>query len=350
MASNEYGLSCFPSRKLGISGAAALVIGVGMLLVPLLPGEYPVIVGIEILILGLFAMSFNLIYGYMGQISFGHAAFFGLGAYGTAIVMRTLQAGSGVVDMFGFFAALLSSVPVAAAASLLVGFFCVRLTGIYFAILSLAFGELLFYIVFSWYGFTGGDNGIQGLVPPAFFTDYVHFYYLALVVVYLATGLLWRITRSPFGYTLRLLRDNQQRAAFLGINVRKCMLINFVIAGCFAGIAGALWCPFQRSVSPVLLGWGQSGVAVFMTLIGGGAYFAGPMTGSVIYTFLNAYITQITTYWPLTIGLIILFLVLFVPGGLLSLIEMKLQARQAESRRRIEVAEETAKSQARGET
>jgi branched-chain amino acid transport system permease protein len=107
------------------------------------------------------------------------------------------------------------------------------------------------------------------------------------------------------------------------------MLINFVIAGSFAGIAGALWCPFQRSVSPMLLGWGQSGVAVFMTLIGGAEFFAGPIVGSVVYTILNAYVTRFTTYWPLTIGLIILFIVLFMPGGFLSLIDKRIQSRNA---------------------
>ena len=316
-------------QKVGLSGPTMLILGLGMLLVPLLPGEYPVIVAVEILILGLFALSFNLIYGYMGQISFGHAAFFGIGAYGTAIIMRAAMANTGEMEYAFFFLALVAAIPVAAFASLIVGFFCIRLTGIYFAILSMAFGELLFYIVFSWYGFTGGDNGIQGLVPPSFFKNSVHYYYLTIFVVYIAVAALWHITRSPFGYTLRLLRENQQRAAFLGINVRKCMLINFVIAGAFAGIAGALWCPFQRSVSPVMLGWGQSGVAVFMALIGGSDFFAGPLVGSIVYTFLNAYVTRFTMYWPLTIGLIILFIVLFIPGGLLSLADKKIRHRQA---------------------
>lgn len=318
-------------RKAGLSGPTILIFGLGLILVPLLPGEFPVIVAVEILILGLFALSFNLIYGYMGQISFGHAAFFGIGAYGTAMIMRAAMASTGEMGYAVFFLALVTAIPAAAIASLIVGFFCIRLTGIYFAILSLAFGELLFYIVFSWYGFTGGDNGIQGLVPPPFFKDTVHYYYLTLFIVYIAVAMLWHITRSPFGYTLRLLRENQQRAAFLGINVRKCMLMNFVIAGSFAGIAGALWCPFQRSVSPMLLGWGQSGVAVFMTLIGGAEFFAGPIVGSVVYTILNAYVTRFTMYWPLTIGLIILFIVLFMPGGLLSLINKKILSMKAGS-------------------
>jgi branched-chain amino acid transport system permease protein len=205
----------------------------------------------------------------------------------------------------------------------------VRLTGIYFAMLSLAFGELLFYIVFSWYSFTKGDDGIQGLLPPVFFQDAVNFYYLTLAIVTLALLAMWRITESPFGYIMRTLRDNQRRAAFLGINVRLHMLINFVVAGSFAGLAGALWGPFSRSVNPGLLGWQESGIAVFMTLIGGAGSFIGPMLGSVIYTLLQAVVKMYTVYWPLTIGTIILLIVLFLPGGVLGLIEKRIKARRS---------------------
>lgn len=311
--------------KAGLFGSGSLsppvlgVLLVAFLLVPLLPGDFWVHVATEILVLGLFAMSFNLIYGYMGQISFGHAAFFGLGAYATAILFRELSAGTGSIGYFGFFVSLLAGPPLAALGALVVGFFCVRLTGIYFAILTLAFGELLYYVVFSWYGFTGGDDGIQRLLPPPFFRDATHYYYLTLVIVAVAVALLWRITQSPFGYALRAMRDNQQRTRFLGIDVRLYMLVNFTIAGAFAGVAGALWGPFTRSVGPLLLGWQESGIAVFMTLLGGAGFFAGPMVGSIVYTFLQAYVTGFTVYWPLTIGLIILFIVLFSPGGLLGL-------------------------------
>jgi len=308
----------------GLSGPVAVILLLAFILTPLLPGEFPIIVATEILIMGLFALSFNLIYGYMGQISFGHAAFFGLGAYATALLFRYFQMMGGENGYGGFFLSLLIALPVVALGSLIVGFFCVRLTGIYFAMLSLAFGELLFYVVFSWYRFTKGDDGIQGLMPPAFFKDPVHYYYFTLVIVILAVLLLWRITESPFGYTLRMLRDNQKRAAFLGINVRKVMLINFVIAGVFAGVAGALWGPFQRSVSPHLLGWTESGKAVFMTLIGGASFLVGPLVGSIIYTGLNAYVTRFTVFWPLTIGIIIMVIVIFIPGGLLFVIESRL--------------------------
>lgn len=307
---------------------AAIVLLVAFLVVPLVPGEFAVVVATEILILGLFALSFNLIHGYMGQISFGHAAFFGLGAYGTALVFRAFKGAGADISYWEFGLSLLAGVPLAAAVALVVGFFCTRLTGIYFAILSLAFGELIFHVVFSWYGFTGGDDGIHGLLPPPWFRDPVNYYYFTLAVVLGASAILWRITRSPFGYALRMLRDNSRRAAFLGVNVRLCMLCNFVIAGAFAGIAGSLWGPFSRSVSPVLLGWAQSGIPIFMTLIGGSGHFTGPMVGSAVYTALNAYVTRFTPYWPLTIGIVILLLVLFLPGGILSVVEKRAAGRR----------------------
>jgi branched-chain amino acid transport system permease protein len=304
----------------GLSLPVILVLTVLFSLLPLAPGEFTLVVGTEILILGLFALSFNLIHGYMGQISFGHAAFFGLGAYTSALILRPLLE-SGQLGYWSFFLSLLASVPVSALGALVVGFFCVRLTGIYFAMLSLAFGELLFYIVFSWYSFTKGDDGIQGLMPPELLKPAVAYYYFTLVVVAVAGFLLWKIGRSPFGYALRMLKDNPNRTAFLGIDTKKVMLLNFVIAGAIAGLAGAMWGPFQRSVSPALLSWHQSGVPVFMTLIGGATYFAGPLVGSIIYTGLNAYVTRFTIYWPLTIGLVILGMVLFLPGGLLSMLD-----------------------------
>ncbi len=326
----------------GVSGPVTLALLAASLGVPWLPGEFWTHVGTEVLILGLFAMSFNLLYGYMGQISFGHAAFFGVGAYATAMLFTALKTAEGQIGMADFLLSLLAGPPVAALAALVVGFFCVRLTGIYFAILTLAFGELLFYIVFSWYSFTKGDDGIQGLLPPPFFQDSTNFYYFTLAIVAAAAALMWRITESPFGYALRTLRDNQRRAAFLGTSVRAHMLANFVIAGAFAGVAGALWGPFSRSVNPGLLGWGESGIAVFMTLIGGGGSFIGPMLGSVIYTMLQAVVKMYTVYWPLTIGTIILMIVLFAPGGILGMIDQRIRRWRGAGRAPAEEAETAA--------
>jgi len=182
----------------GLSAPVGLILLVGFLIVPALPGDFWTEVGTEVLILGLFAMSFNLIYGYMGQISFGHAAFFGLGAYATAMLFRYFSGGTGEITTWQFVITLLVGPPVAALGAFIVGIFVIRLTGIYFAILTLAFGELIFFIVFSWYSFTGGDDGIQRLLPPNIFRDAAVYYYFTMAIVALATFVMWRITRSPF--------------------------------------------------------------------------------------------------------------------------------------------------------
>jgi branched-chain amino acid transport system permease protein len=289
-----------------------------MLLLPLFIGVFWVHVAIEILILGLFAVSFNMIFGYMGQLSFGHAAYFGVGAYATGLLLVKTSVPLPVC--------LAVSMVTAGLFALVIGYFCVRLTGIYFAILTMAFGQLLYYIIFQWYSFTGGDDGLQGIVPPEWLISASAYYYLTLFIVIAALIVMWFISESPFGYTMRSIRENADRTRFIGINVRKYMLINFVVAGMFAGLAGGLLGPFNRSIAPDLCNWHQSGVPVFMTVIGGPLGFFGPMIGSVIYTFLFAFVTGFTEYWPLTIGLVIVFVVLFIPGGVLGLAQSKLKS------------------------
>jgi branched-chain amino acid transport system permease protein len=293
------------------------LIFIATLVLPQVIGEYWIHVAVEILILGLFAVSFNMIFGYMGQLSFGHAAYFGAGAYATGLLMVKTSVPLPIC--------LAISMVTAGLLAMIIGYFCVRLTGIYFAILTLAFGQLLYYIIFQWYSFTGGDNGLQGIVPPKWLLNVTAYYYFTLFIVTAALIVMWLISESPFGYTMRAVRDNAERTRFVGINVRKYMLINFVVAGMFAGLAGGLMGPFNRSISPDLCNWQQSGVPVFMTIIGGPMSFLGPMIGSVIYTFLFAYVTGFTEYWPLTIGLIIIFVVLYMPGGVLGLAKTKLK-------------------------
>jgi len=289
----------------------------GALILPLTVEEFWVHVAIEILILGLFAVSFNMIFGYMGQLSFGHAAFYGVGAYATGMLM--------VKTPIPLPICLAASMIAAGVCAVIIGYFCVRLTGIYFAILTLAFGQLIYYIIFQWYSFTGGDNGLQGIVPPKMLFGATAYYYFTLFIVGAALIVIWYIIRSPFGYTMRAIRDNADRTRFIGINVRRYMLINFVVAAMFAGLAGGLLGPFNRSISPDLCNWHQSGVPVFMTVIGGALGFLGPMIGSVVYTFLMAFVTGFTEYWPLVIGSVIILVVLFVPGGILGLVEERVK-------------------------
>ena len=283
------------------------LIFIGAVILPLVVGEFWVHVAVEILILGLFAVSFNMIFGYMGRLSFGHAAYYGVGAYATGMLM--------VKASVPLPLCLPASMIAAGICALIFGYFCVRLTGIYFAILTLAFGQLMYYIIFQWYSFTGGDDGLQGIIPPDLLFGATAYYYFTLCIVAAALIAMWYISRSPFGYTMRAIRENADRTRFIGINVRKYMLINFVVAAMFAGLAGGLLGPFNRSIAPDLCNWHQSGVPVFMTVIGGPLSFFGPMIGSVIYTFLMAFVTGFTEYWPLVIGLVIIFVVLFMPGG-----------------------------------
>jgi branched-chain amino acid transport system permease protein len=291
-----------------------LIFIIGLIL-PHVVGEFWVHVAIEILILGLFAASFNMIFGYMGQLSFGHAAYYGVGAYATGLLM--------VKASLPLPLGLVASMVAAGICALIIGYFCVRLIGIYFAILTLAFGQMLYYIIFQWYSFTGGDNGLQGINPPGLLFGATAYYYFTLCVVTAALIVMWYISRSPFGYTMRSIRENADRTRFIGINVRRYMLINFVVAAIFAGLAGGLWGPFNRSVAPDLCNWHQSGIPVFMAVIGGPMGFLGPMIGSVIYIFLMAFVTGFTQYWPLIIGSIIIFVVLFMPGGVLGLAEAR---------------------------
>jgi branched-chain amino acid transport system permease protein len=287
------------------------------LILPVVIGEFWIHVAVEILILGLFAVSFNMIFGYMGQLSFGHAAYFGVGAYATGLLLVKTSVPLPIC--------LAVSMITAGIFALVIGYFCVRLTGIYFAILTMAFGQLMYYIIFQWYSFTGGDDGLQGIVPPDWIISATAYYYFTLFIVAAALIVIWFITESPFGYTMRAIRENAERTRFIGLNVRKYMLINFAVAGMFAGLAGGLLGPFNRSIAPDLCNWHQSGIPVFMTVIGGPASFFGPIIGSLIYTFLFAFVTGFTEYWPLTIGLVIIFVVLYMPGGVMGLAKTKLK-------------------------
>jgi len=297
-------------RLYGLAFVVAIVL-------PMVVGLFWTHVLTEILILGLFAMSFNLLFGYMGQLSFGQGAYYALGAYTTALMITKAS--------IPFPLCMAASVIVAGICALLFGYFCVRLTGIYFSILSMACGQVVFYIIFQWVDLTKGDNGIQGILPPLFLRNAYAYYYFALIVVTAALIVMGIITNSPFGYTLRAIRDNSNRTRFIAINIRKYMLINFVIAGMFTGLAGSLWAPFSRNVAPDLANWTNSGTPVFMTVMGGPLRFFGPLIGSVVYTFLSAFVTGFTEYWPLIIGSIIACMVLFLPAGISGIIRGKRQ-------------------------
>jgi len=284
-----------------------ILLFLALIIFPFVMPEYYTHLLVYILIGGLFAQSFNLMFGYMGKLSFGHSAFFGTGAYVVAILCTKTK--------LPFLLSIPIAVFIGAALGLIVGFFCVPRKMFYFAVLTQGFGLILYAIVFKWRGFTGGDDGIQGIpIPEILESVQVHYFYV-LFVVGLSMFIIWLILRAPFGYTLRAIRENSIRAEFDGINIKRCQLINFVIASIFAVVAGVLFASFNRSVSPDLLNWPKSGEAVNMAVIGGRFAFFGPMVGSAIFMTIQSFILDFTYFWPLVIGLIVIPIILFLPGG-----------------------------------
>jgi branched-chain amino acid transport system permease protein len=290
------------------------------LIAPFVISEFYLTILCEALVMSLLALSFNLLFGYMGQLSFGQAAFYGLGGYAVAMLMTKAQ--------FNFWLSLIAGPVLAAIIGLIVGYFCVRLRGIYFAILTLAFGELIFFIVFKWHNFTGGDDGIQGVFPPEFLKSLISYYYFILIVFLLSAFILWKIIHSPFGQTIISMRENSERTEFLGINIARYQLIAFVIAAAFAGLAGAIWVPFYRSVAPSYLTWIKSGEPVMAAILGGPSLFFGPILGMFIMTFFHAWVLGFTVYWPVVMGALILVVIFFLPGGILGFIQEKVNQRR----------------------
>jgi branched-chain amino acid transport system permease protein len=277
-------------------------------------GEFWIWVATEMIIMALFAMSLNLILGYGGMVSFGHAAFFGVGAYTVALLMKKAE--------FSLALALVAAPAVAALTAAIIGWFCVRLVGLYFAILTLAFSQLLYMIAFQWYTFTGGDDGIHGIPKPDFLGP-ANYYLLCLVIFLICFFLIRMIVNSSFGLTIRLTRENAVRAKFIGINVRRYQLLNFIIAGAFAGLAGGLFTELNRFAQTELLHWSKSAEPILASLVGGMYSLIGPAIGSSVLIFLHIVIQQIhqsfVEIWAIILGIILLVVVLFAPEGLVGL-------------------------------
>jgi branched-chain amino acid transport system permease protein len=301
-------------------GWLLIILLIVFFLAPLFLTEFYLTVLCEALVMSLLALSFNLLFGYMGQLSFGQAAFYGLGGYTVAMLMTKVQ--------FNFWLSLIAGILLASIIGLVVGYFCVRLRGIYFAVLTLAFGQLIFFIVFKWHDFTGGDDGIQGVFPPEFLKSPVAYYYFILLVFLAALFIIWKLIHSPFGQTIKAMRENSERTEFLGINIAKYQLITFVIAAAIAGLAGAIWVPFYRSVAPSYLTWIKSGEPVMAAILGGPSIFFGPIVGMFIMTFFHAWALGFTIYWPVIMGALILIIIFFLPGGILGYAQEKFKERR----------------------
>src|SRR5258706_3580656 len=292
-------------RALVIAALVALAL---LIAAPALVGDYALVLMIETLVFVLFAASLHFLMGPGGMVSFAHAAYFGLGAYGAALLVKYLA-----VPMVP----ILAVAPlIAGLAALVFGWFCVRLSGVYLAMLTLAFAQIVWSVVFQWYDVTGGDNGLLGLRPPDWARARWAYYYLTLTLTVAGVLALRRIVFAPFGYALRAGRDSPLRADAIGIDVRRQQWFGFALAGAFAGLAGALFAFPHGSVFPQAASIPTSADRLLMWLLGGVPNLAGPVVGAVVYHWLEAEIMRATDYWRGIVGLVIVALVLVFPQGI----------------------------------
>jgi len=281
---------------------------VALAVLPLGLPTFWVSIAVEIFAFALFAASLHLLMAVGGMVSFGHAAYFGLGAYGAALLLKT----AGLPMPVAFVGAPL----VAALAAALFGYFCVRLSSIYFAMLTLAFAQIVYAVAHQWDEVTGGDNGILSVWPAPWLASPGRYYYWALVAGLAGIVLLRRVAASPFGLTLRAARDHARRAEALGVNIRALQWTAFVVAGFVAGLGGAVFAFLKGSVFPVYTESPMSVQPLVMVLLGGIGSPSGPLVGAAVYKLLDTVITRYTDYWQIALGAILVALVLAFPRGI----------------------------------
>jgi branched-chain amino acid transport system permease protein len=279
---------------------------------PIFSKESTIMLVAEIFSLSLFAISINLLLGYTGMIPFGHAAFYGLGVYSFAIMLK--KAG------LSFPLALVLAPLITSLIGIMIGFFCIRVVGLKFAMLSLAFGQIVWAIIYKWYSFTGGDNGIMDIPLPAFLYNPTICYYFILIIFILSLFVIWKIINSPFGWTLESIRENAQRVYFIGTDTRHYQLIAFAISSFFAGLAGALFVLVSHNAFAEYVFWSKGGEGLIMVVLGGMYSFFGPIIGAFAMVLLHTFILTHTEYWPFLLGMILLVIMLFAPQGIVGVL------------------------------
>jgi len=301
-----------------------IVIGFISVIVLLLPSILPPFqlrMVTEIVILALFALTWKMIFHHAGLLSFGHSVYFGIGAY--VSVLGWLH-----IKDLSFLSGILLGGLVAGLIGLILGAFLVRMKGTYFALLTLAFNQLIWAIVWKWRGLTGGDDGLGKFSKPALLgiipmTNPKNFYFMSLVIIGISAFLCWYITKTPFGNVITAIKSNEERANFIGFNTNVSKLIIFTIAGFFAGISGALYAQFQEFIAPSAIDLGMSTNVLFMAFIGGTGSFWGPILGSGIFVYLSEYLSILTDRWEFILGFIFVIIVIFAPQGILGLYKKK---------------------------
>lgn len=306
-----------PGLILGLFFLAAAVLW------PFVGQQYQVYLSLSFFSYSIALLGLNLLFNYTGLISFGHALFVGIGGYTAAFMTQKYS----ILHMELI---ILVAVVLSGLVAFLVGLICVRYIKIYFAMLTLAFGMLFHSFLMKTYSFTGGDEGMHVGQPKllgmdlsqmdkmGFFSGPYYFYCLVLFLA--ATLLMWRVVHSHFGLSLQAIRDNPDKAEYLGISIRRYRLYAFVISGCFAGLGGALMAPVTGHMDPAIVFWTHSGDMVFMTLLGGFSNFFGPMLGSLVFIFLRDAVSSFTEYWRFIFGALLAALVIMAPGGLMGLL------------------------------
>ena len=278
----------------------------------------------RVLVLGLAAMSLNFLLGFTGVLSFGHAAYFGLGAYGAAMTIKYIYPSTPLGMLVG--------VATGTLAAMVIGALIVRLRGVYFAMVTIAFGQVFYFIAFRWNSLTGGDDGVSGWKRQALDLGFTQinilgndkaFYYFVLLCFAVAVTLMWLLLRSPFGRTLLAIRENERRARFLGIPVERHIWLSFVISCCFVSLAGTLYALLSNFTDPRALRWDQSGTFVIMAVLGGMRSFWGPLIGAAIFVVLQDYVSSHTENWMSFIGLFFVLVVLYFPRGVLGMLRRK---------------------------
>ena len=305
-----------PRRVLAWSAPVLLA----LIVLPFVVPPYQTVLLSYGLVLAIAALGFNLLLGYTGLLSFGHSAYFGVGAYAVAFIVKYLKFES--MEAF-----LLGGILASGAVAALFGLLCVRYTKIFFGILTMALSQVLWSLAYKFFWVTGGSDGLRvptptllgGLVRAGsdkfeFLSHRYYFYVLAVFVVCVAV--MWVIVHSPFGQALQAIRDNETRAEFVGVQVWHYRWVAFLISGIFTGLAGALWVPLNGLTTPDILHWTFSGKIVFFTVLGGFQTFFGPIIGAIIYNYLETYAVGHTVYWQMVLGIVLVVLVLALPAGI----------------------------------
>ncbi len=302
----------------------ALLIAASLGLILFLPHILPAVqinILIEMTFFALFAVTFNMLLGYGGLLSFGHSAYFGLGAYTLALSFKHFAG-------FPLLLGILMAGMAGGLGGVIIGSLCVRMKGAYFALLTLAFNQFLYAIALKWRAVTGGDDGLAVVRPNLYLPglgiidmyNTANVFYLVMAIVLLSLFILWYLTKTPFGNTIRSIKENEQRADFIGHNVYLSKLFLYTLSAFFAGIAGSLYALFLEFVSTGCMGLHLSTEVIFMAIIGGTGSFFGPILGSAVLVYFMDWVSRITERWEFILGVVFIFLVMYVHRGLIGLV------------------------------